>query len=234
VQLGEPVIEPVGEARSNEQVFSLLAEKLGVSSEHPNGDRLIAKAAAAMHGPLAGGDREGAERLARLRHDAILPFDFPGPRPVQFATAFPLTPDRKAHLWPAALGAEPYRVLEPPRREKYPLALISPATHKTISSSLAEYGFKEGYVEMHPDDAAARRLEEGQEVRVHNELGEVRVPLRFNAGVRPGVVNLPKGLWSRHTRNGAVATALVPDEVSEISGGACFNDARVEVGPVPG
>jgi anaerobic selenocysteine-containing dehydrogenase len=60
------------------------------------------------------------------------------------------------------------------------------------------------------------------------------VPLRLNAGLRPGVVNIPKGLWNRHTRNGAVATALVPDEISEISGGACFNDARVEVGPVSG
>jgi anaerobic selenocysteine-containing dehydrogenase len=239
VQLGEPVIEPVGESRSNEQVFTLLAERLGVKSDHPGGDRLVTRALAAMSGPLAGGNgsgaaRDGAVLLQRLRRDGILPFDFPGRRPVQFGTALPRTGDRKAHLWPAALGPEPYRVLDPPHGKKYPLALISPATHKAISSSLAEYGFKEGYVEMHPDDAAARRLEGGQEVRVYTELGEVRVPLRLNAGVRPGVVNLPKGLWNRHTRNGAVATALVPDEISEISGGACFNDARVEVGPIPG
>ncbi len=239
VQLGEPVIDPVGESRPNEEVFALLADRFGVRSEHPNGDRLIAKTLAAMHGPLAREnsrvhEQDGAARLARLRRDAILPFDFPGPRPVQFETAFPRTDDRKIHLWPKALGPNPYRMLEPPRSERYPLALISPATDKAISSSMAEYGYKEGYVEMHPDDAAARKLGHGVEVRVHNELGEVRVPLRINAGVRPGVVNLPKGLWNRHTRNGAVSTALVPDEVSEISGGACFNDARVEVGPVPG
>jgi len=85
---------------------------------------------------------------------------------------------------------------------------------------------------MHPDDAAARRLGDGQEVRVHNGLGEVRVRLRINAGVRPGVVFLPKGIWNRHTKNGRVGTALVPDDVSAVSGGACFNDARVEVAPV--
>jgi anaerobic selenocysteine-containing dehydrogenase len=76
VQLGEPVIEPVGEARPNEEVFALLAERLGVRSEHPQGEHLIAKALAAMHGPLAG---KGSAGLDRLRRDAILPFDFPGP-----------------------------------------------------------------------------------------------------------------------------------------------------------
>jgi len=45
------------------------------------------------------------------------------------------------------------------------------------------------------------------------------------------VVYLPKGIWNRHTKNGRVGTALVPDTVSAVSGGACFNDARVEVGP---
>ena len=75
------------------------------------------------------------------------------------------------------------------------------------------------------------RLADGQEVRVHNDLGEVRVRLRLNPDVRPGVVFLPKGIWNRHTLNGCVGTALVPDAVSAVSGGACFNDARVEVGP---
>jgi anaerobic selenocysteine-containing dehydrogenase len=55
------------------------------------------------------------------------------------------------------------------------------------------------------------------------------VALRLNATLRPGVVLMPKGLWRRHTRNGSVASALVPDAVSPISGGALFNDTWVEV-----
>ena len=82
---------------------------------------------------------------------------------------------------------------------------------------------------MHPEDAAARRLTDGDEVRIHNRVGEVRAPVRINARLRPGVVCLPKGIWNRHTRNGRVGTALVPDALSAASGGACFNDARVEV-----
>jgi hypothetical protein len=43
------------------------------------------------------------------------------------------------------------------------------------------------------------------------------------------VVSLPKGTWRRSFRSGTSATALVADDLSEIGGGACFNDARVEV-----
>jgi hypothetical protein len=48
------------------------------------------------------------------------------------------------------------------------------------------------------------------------------------------VVELPKGLWSHHTRNGATANALAPDTLTDRAGGACFNDARVQVERVEG
>ncbi len=80
---------------------------------------------------------------------------------------------------------------------------------------------------MHPDDAAPRGLAHGDEVRVWNALGEVRCRLAIDGAVRPGVVVLPKGLWSHNTLNGATANALAPDTLTDLGGGACFNDARV-------
>jgi anaerobic selenocysteine-containing dehydrogenase len=232
VMLGEPVVPPAGEALPNAAIFDRLLRRMGLSHDHPTGEALTREALAAIGGPLAdgGGEDAGAERLRRLRRDRILRLDFPGERPVQFATAFPRTPDRRARLWPEdALGADPYRVLDDPADAAFPLALISPATGKAISSSLAEYGFDQAYVQVHPDDAAARGLRDGGIVRVHNRLGEVRVRLRLSREVRPGVVCLPKGIWNRHTLNGSVGTALVPDTITAASGGACFNDARVEI-----
>ena len=228
VQIAEPVVPPVGEARPNDEVFHLLAERLGVADGLPRGEGLLRRALEAIGGPLAG-PAEG--RLERLRRERFLGFDFPGPRPVQFGTAFPTLPDRKARLWPEDLGTDPYRVLDDPATREFPLALISPATDRTISSTLGELMREQAVLEMHPADAAARDLVDGQEVRVRNALGEVRVALRTNPEVRAGVVFLPKGIWNRHTRNGSVGTALVPDSISAVSGGACFNDARVEVGP---
>ena len=84
-------------------------------------------------------------------------------------------------------------------------------------------------VELSPDDARARRLAEGDRVRVFNTLGEVLCRASINADLRAGVAMLPKGLWSRHTDNGATANALCPDTLTDLGGGACFNDARVEV-----
>ena len=59
--------------------------------------------------------------------------------------------------------------------------------------------------------------------------GEVHCLASITPVVPRGVVSLPKGLWRKSTRNGATANSLAPDTLSDLGGGACFNDARVEV-----
>ena len=46
--------------------------------------------------------------------------------------------------------------------------------------------------------------------------------------IRRGVVCLPKGAWRKASLNGQTSNALSPDTLGT-AGGACFNDARVEV-----
>ena len=116
-----------------------------------------------------------------------------------------------------------------PGTTEYPLALISPSSERTVTSTLAELSRPEVRLLMHADDAAARGLEDGDPVRIFNTLGEVRCNLRVGVDIRPGTVSLPKGLWRKHTANGYTATALAPDTLTDLGGGACFNDARVEV-----
>ena len=82
---------------------------------------------------------------------------------------------------------------------------------------------------MHPADAIARVIAEGDPVRIFNALGEVHCEAAVSGDVREGTVSLPKGLWAKSTFNGATANALVPDSLTDIAGGACFNDARVQV-----
>jgi anaerobic selenocysteine-containing dehydrogenase len=107
--------------------------------------------------------------------------------------------------------------------------LISPASDKTISSTLAEIPRPEVRLLMHPDDAAGRGIADGDEIRIFNDLGEVRCKATLGGWIRRGVVSLPKGIWRRHTLNGYTGTSLVSDALTDIGGGACFNDARVEV-----
>jgi anaerobic selenocysteine-containing dehydrogenase len=82
---------------------------------------------------------------------------------------------------------------------------------------------------MHPDDASARGVTDGDDVRIFNERGEVRCKATVGAWIRAGTVSLPKGLWRKHTANGFTANALAPDTLTDHGGGACFNDARVQV-----
>ncbi len=82
---------------------------------------------------------------------------------------------------------------------------------------------------MHPADARERGITSEDSIRVWNELGEILCSVQLSETIRPGVVAMPKGSWRFAAGNGASATAVIPDHVNRIGGGACYNDARVEV-----
>ncbi len=153
-------------------------------------------------------------------------YDFPGTTPVQFKTVFP--PSGKGDLTPAVLGPHPYGY-DPVEKAGFPLALISPSNNKMISSTLGEFNYPELFVTMHPSDAAPRGVADGDPVRVFNELGEVHCRARVSARIGRGVAAMPKGAWRKSSRNGQTATALSPAHVNVVAGGACYNDARVEI-----
>ena len=156
-----------------------------------------------------------------------------GIRPVPFVDSFPGTPDQKIDLWPVACAehfhSPPFEYRADPRTADEPLALISPALSKTISSTFAQLLPGIQPLTMHPEDAAQRGLEEGAVVRVFNRLGEMRAPLAISRDLRPGVVSYPKGMWSKHSLDGNTSNALIPDTLTDLGGGSCFNDARVQV-----
>ena len=221
-----PATSAEGQARPNVDVFAELCRRTGVArAGEPESDADLAESL------LQQSPRADALRRA-LRSDGIA-YPDSGRRPVQFVDVFPRTADGKAHLFPEALDREAPEGLYAFRpladEARFPLALISPASDRMISSTLGELDRSPARLEMHPDDAARRRITDGDRIRVFNDLGDVVTRARVTPLVRPGVVRLPKGLWARHTENGRGATALAPDTLADLGGGACFNDARVEV-----
>ena len=82
---------------------------------------------------------------------------------------------------------------------------------------------------VHPDDAAARGLVAGQQVRVASSLGQVVVPLEVNADTRPGVVVMSKGVWLANHPDGWGVNALTPATGDALGNGACFNDTFVDI-----
>ena len=206
----------MGESRTNDEVGAGLAARLGLDMARYGTDP-----DALMKEGLGGGSPAPVGDAEVLRA--------PGTA-VQFRDTFPDFEDRKARLAPSILrdGAVPaYRELE--TGSEFPLTLITPATHRTINSMFGEFNAAEACVRVHPDDAAARAVADGDLVRMWNDLGALEVVARLDADLRPGVVSMPKGLWRRDMPGGLTANALVPDTLNDLAGGACFNDARVEI-----
>ncbi len=220
----QPVIPPQGEAKPNEEVFALLGRAMGW-----------------QHEPFYWDTETYMQRIAetlKLGHQSAdfslwqagktQRYDFPGESPIQFDTVAPRTSDGKIHLTPAALGKTPFRY-QAVKDERFPLALISPSNNKMITSTLGEFNYPELWLTLHPEDATARRISVGDTVRVFNALGEVHCRAKVSTDIRPGVVLMPKGAWQKSSRNGFTSTALCPSHVNDVGGGACFNDARVEL-----
>ena len=181
--------------------------------------------------------RMAGQKPSKLPLDRALSMEYDGAEPVLFRNVWPKTPSGKIELRSSLLD-ERYAASLPtfrPVESRYPLALISPASDKRITSTFGGLAVNDAapVLEMNPADAAARNLEDGSWVRVFNDLGEVFLPLKVTTAVRPGVVCSEKGAWLRTSPNRQTISALAPTHKADIAEGACFNDARVEVAAAP-
>ena len=170
-RLGRPVIEPVGESRSNADVFGELLEL--TRTARGVGSARRARRDARRPRPPAGDDRRDQVR----EHGAAIATVRRPAHPVRRRVAAHAGSEGRS----VSGGARAPRrtrgctsISRIRRRREFPLALISPASDKTISSTLAEIPRPEVRLLMHPDDAAERGIADGDEIRIFNALGEVR------------------------------------------------------------
>ena len=113
------------------------------------------------------------------------------------------------------------------------LALVSPASHHFVSSSLAgQPGLLKNagtpFVEIHPDDARRRGIADGDVVLVGNARGECRLRAVVTDAVRPGVVASPKGRWGKLS-GGRNVNWLTTDTLADLAGQASYHSSRVWV-----
>ena len=229
LQRAEAVIPPVGESLPNTEIFRRLAAKFGFSdTAFTESDAALMDAALNLDDP-----RMRGIRASRIPIDRAMPMEFAGREPVLFQNVSPQTPSGKVELESATLGAR-YGAALPryrPLDSHYPLTLITPASDKRITSTFGGLDANDAtpVLEMNPADAATRGLVDGASVKVWNELGQVFLPLRITAAVRPGVVSSEKGAWLRTSPNGQTVSALAPTHKADLADGACYNDSRVDV-----
>ena len=236
LQRAEPVIPPLGESLPNTEIFRRLAVRFGFTEAcFIAGDAELMDEAVEMADPRLNGIRP-----SEIPTRQALQMRGPDGDPLSlFDNIFPATPSGKVELKSEVLaerwGADALLPGWRPSPAIYPLRLISPASDRRISSTLGDLAGSRRAppLLMNPADAARRRLEEGSQVRVWNERGEVVLRLAVTDAVRPGVVASEKGAWVATSPTGQTISALVSADLkADLAEGACFNDTPVEVSAV--
>ncbi len=241
VMLNRPAIRPVGEARSNLETFRLLAAAMGFDEPCFGQDAwaVIEEILALEHPVLAG---VSAQRLLEAgwcptvvepAHEKVRKGRFPTPSGrIEFYSSR-MADDGHDPL-PAYVPLREGRERTPARQQRYPLYLITPAScafHKSSHAHTQGRGPREvpPALLVHPDDARARDITDGDAVRVFNDRGDCVLWAAVDDGVRPGVV-VATGLWwdERYParRN---ANHTTPDWPADMGGGSSFNTNLVEI-----
>lgn len=229
--LNRPAIAPVGEALPNTEIFRRLARRMGFADPcfEDSDEDLVRTALAGAREPLAGITFEQLERDGWAQ--AALPADW---RP--YADGGFDTPSGRCRLWSDDLPPG----YDPPMGDEEPLVLMTvKSAHHFLNTQYANLprhlaGEGEPLLELHPDDAEARSIADGDLVRVSNGRGELLAHARVGDVVRPGVVALPSGWWASHSPHGVAANALTTDALTDKGGGGAFHATRVDVARAAG
>lgn len=244
LQISNQAIEPLGECRSNTDLFRELALRMGFAEDcfRQNVDQMIDEAlwsdAAQRPARLEGIDRERLEREGHVRLN--LPERF-----LPFAEGKFPTPSGKAELYNerlAAQGLDPVASFVPPpesrhteQAKKFPLELLSRKADNFLNTSFANVSSLQKMeqpelLEINSADALRRGIREGEWVRVFNERGEIRLRAHVNGAVQPGVV-AARLTWARFAPDGKSINALTSEALADIGGGATFYSCLVDVAP---
>lgn len=241
----EQAIAPLGECKSNWDMMRAIASEMGFTEPwlQQSSDQVIDEilsATASSNPALAGITRE------RLKAEGAVSLSLE--HPVPFADGIFPTPSGKVELYSAAMaeaGLDPLPDWLPggddgsadgePLDGQFPLGesllLLSGAAHHFVSSSFANQSAllgREGapFVEIHPEDAASRRIQDGQQVIVENGRGYCRLQARITDAVRPGVLASPKGRWQKLS-GGRNVNWTTSDALGDLAGQSTYHSNRV-------
>ena len=234
LNINEPAIEPLGEAKPNTELFRLLSRAMGFTESYlfESDLDIVKKTFESDHDYLKGITFES------LRKSGWAKFNIPE-KWMPHATGNFKTESGKCEFYNPTIDP-PLPDYQPvfystDELEKYPLRLMTIKTPSNfLNSSHANLDHlldKEGkpYLEMSAEDAVKRDIVDGDELKVVNQRGRILLTARIGKKVKPGMVCIPQGFWPSLMKGGSSANALTDDRLTDMGRGAAIQEARVEV-----
>ena len=264
LQVSNQAMDPVGECRSNVEMFRALAERMGFEDDcfRETVDSMIDRALESPNPWLKGITRDRLEREHCIRLNFTTPNGVgTGASPVQaerssaaflpFAQGNFPTPSGKAEFYSETLkhqGLDPVVAFTPPDESRhgfrskaagFPLELLARKPDNHLNSSFANLPSVRamepwiGDLEMHPNDAEARGVRDGDRIRAFNSRGEIVLQARVDGSriggsVPPGVVAARLD-WARFSPGGGNINVLTSEKLTDMGNAATFYSVSVEV-----
>lgn len=245
LQVNQPAITPLAEAKPNSEVFRRLARHMGFEAElFEVSDEDLARTALWEFEPHVPSELQGIT-LERLKREGAIRVNLPE-KFAPFAEGRFSTPSGKCEFYSETMatdGFDPLPTYLPPRESpetspqlaaRYPLQLLTPPSPNFLNSSFVNIdslrkSVKQPELEIHPDDASPRGVQQGDLVSISNDRGTFFAVAVVGTTVRPGVVVAPSVWWHKLTGGRGNANLTTSTQLTDMGGAATFFDNLVEV-----
>lgn len=233
-----PSIPPVGDARPNTEIFRGIARSMGLDEPALyHSDEEVARAALRWDDPTLDSNWDALKQAGWIK--LKLP-DAP------FANGGFRTPSGKCEFYSAQLAEmgmdpvpdylSPFESAEaaPELAARYPLAMISPPARNFLNSTFVNVDSlrnTEGqpHLDIHPVDADARGIADGDVVRIFNDRGSMQARARITDRARAGLVVGLSIWWKKLSPDGRNANEVTSQALTDLGNSATFYDCLVEV-----
>ena len=223
LQLARPALPAPGEAKSNVEIFRLLAARMGFADAcfQESEDDMIRTLLDSAHPFVRGITLEQLDREHFVRLNLPEPFQ-------PFAEGGFGTPDGKCHFRAESLAYTPpeeSRRGKPELRAQYPFELISPKNDNSMNST---FGHRDAVDEetaalhLNVADARPRGIRTSDQVRIYNQRGSSILIAQVDDSVRPGVLCAPSVRWPRRAPGRRNVNALTSERLTDAGGGPTF------------
>ena len=240
-------IEPLYESKDDLDIFTELATKVGISGYNDKTEDEWLRFIAAKHGinDYDTFKANGFYRLGRpepyvaFQKEIKDPDHHPFPTPSGKIEIFSQQMADYGHLDvlpPIPKYSENWEGLNDPKREKYPLQLITLHSRKRVNSQFDNVQWfnqlESHAVWINPIDAKDRKITHLDRVKVFNDRGGLTIQAKVTDRIMPGVVSIYQGKWydpdPKGLDHGGCANILTRGEHSP-GGAFCSNTALVEI-----